>query len=188
MKSMSMEWFFPTPVGIFDLSHLVTDQVNKILQNIGYAQNDLVDGIRGTKDPSKIPELQFLYDEFQDCINEYSHNVGIKNSTIYESWMNILTMNGSVGVHRHYQSVVSGAYYPYVDDKSAPLVFVNTLDGYRMLDGDTEIQGTNSPYAGNVRKIEAQSGRLVLFPGWAQHYVPPNRTNMRITLSFNTKF
>jgi uncharacterized protein (TIGR02466 family) len=188
MKSKVTHWLFSTPVAVYDLSKFVTDEINTVLQGIGYTKNDLVDGIRGDKDPSKISELKPLYDEFQRCINHYSEEMGITNSYIYESWMNILSMNGSVGVHRHYDSIISGAYYPYVDDGSAPITFVSPTEGFRMLDVQHTRPDAQGTYTSNVQNIEAKTGQLVLFPGWVQHYVPPNKTNMRITLSFNTKY
>jgi len=188
MTMKVMNWLFPTPVAIYDLSHLVSENVNKVLQNIGYAHNDLVDGIRGVDDPSKMPELKHLYDEFQRCANEYSDTIGIERSYIFESWMNILTKQGSVGVHRHYSAVISAAYYPYVDTESAPIVFVSATEPYRMLDVQHTTKDASGQYTSNVHHVEAKTGQLVLFPGWLQHYVPPNKTDLRITLSFNTKY
>lgn len=183
-----MNWMFSTPIGVYDMSNLVTEQINSVLQTIGYTTNTLVDGIRGNADPSKIPELKPLYDEFHKYIKEYSHEIGLEESKIYESWMNILTLNGSVGVHRHYDSVISGAYYPYVDDNSAPIVFVSPTEGFRMLDVQKSTSTGTGVYTSNIFDVKAKTGQLVLFPGWLQHYVPPNKTNMRITLSFNTRF
>lgn len=188
MKPTVMNWWFATPVAVYDLSNFVSEDINKVLQSIGYTQNDLVDGIRGTQDPSKMPELKPLYDKFQECVNEYTDEIGIERTRIYESWMNILTMNGSVGVHRHYSSIVSAAYYPYVDEGSAPITFVSSIEGFRMLDVEHDNRKGHGKYTSNVQNIQSKTGQLVLFPGWLQHYVPPNKTNLRITLSFNTKY
>ena len=188
MTKKVVNWLFQVPVGIYDLSYLVTEDINKTLQGIGYTENDLVDGIRGNQDPSKMPELKHLYTEFQKYVDDYSAEIGIQTSYIYESWMNILTMNGSVGVHRHYESVISAAYYPYVDEGSAPIVFVSATEGYRMLDVQHTAPNAPGKYTSNVERVEAKTGQLVLFPGWLQHYVPPNKTNLRITLSFNAKY
>jgi len=187
MSPEVVEWLFPTPIAVYDLTKYVTDEVNYCLQNIGYSTNGLVEGIRGNQDPSKIKELKHLYDKFQECIDSYSQQIGIKTSYIHESWMNILSVNGSVGVHRHYDSVISGAYYPYVDDGSAPISFISSIEGFRMIDIQYSLDDSQ-PYTMNVHNIESKTGKLVLFPSWLQHYVPTNKTEMRITLSFNTKF
>jgi len=187
MNPEALEWLFPTPIAVYDLTECVTDEIDNALQKISYTTNSLVEGIRGTQDPSKIPQLKKLYEKFQECIDSYSKEIGIKRSYISESWMNILSVNGSVGVHRHYDSVISGAYYPYVDDGSAPIAFISSTEGFRMID----IQyctDDNKLYTANVHTIVSKTGKLVLFPSWLQHYVPTNKTEMRITLSFNTKF
>lgn len=189
MKPTVMNWFFPTPVAVYDLSEFVSEDVNTALQGIGYAENDLVEGIRGTKDPSKMPELKSLYDKFQECVDAYVTEIGLESGCrIYESWMNILTKHGSVGVHRHYSSVVSAAYYPYVDEGSAPITFVSSTEGFRMLDVEKDRHNGDGKYTSNVQNVQCKTGQLVLFPGWLQHYVPPNKTNLRITLSFNAKY
>lgn len=187
MKPDVFEWLFPTPIAVYDLTECVTDEINQSLQKIGYTTNGLVEGIRGTQDPSKIPELKGLYSKFQECIDSYSDQIGIARSHIYESWMNILSVNGSVGVHRHYDSIVSGAYYPYVDDNSAPIVFISPIEGFRMMDTQ-QCVGDDGTYTSNIRSIDSKTGKLVLFPSWLQHLVPTNKTQIRITLSFNTKF
>ena len=187
MSPEVIEWLFPTPIAVFDLTECVTDEIDNVLQKIGYTTNSLVEGIRGNQDPSKIPELKSLYGKFQECVNSYSAEIGIEHNYIYESWMNILFMNGSVGAHRHFDSVISGAYYPYVDEGSAPIIFNSPIEGYRMIDTQKCI-GDNGVYTSNVKSIDAKTGKLVLFPSWLQHYVPTNKTEMRITLSFNTKF
>lgn len=188
MKPTVMNWLFSTPVAVFDLFDFVTEEVNSTLQKIGYTTNELVDGIRGDSDPSKLEPLQPLYEAFQTCVDQFSKEIGIRNSKIFESWMNILGLNGSVGTHRHFGSVISGAYYPYVDKGSAPIMFINSVDGYRMIDVNAAISDYGTPYNSNIFSVQAVTGQLVLFPSWVQHYVPPNKTNMRITLSFNTKF
>jgi len=44
-------------------------------------------------------------------------------------------------------------------------------------------------YTGNEAVVEARAGRLVIFPAWLSHRVPPNRShNDRISVSFNVMF
>lgn len=188
MKKEQIKWLFPTPIQEYDLSEYLTSDMAKALVSVPRTDNSLVDGIRGETDPSQIPECKKLYEVFQLCIDEYSQNIGIQNSYIYESWMNILTFNGSVGVHRHYDSIISAAFYPHVEPNSAPLTFVNPLEGFRMMDTMAIIKNKYTRYVSNIESFEPFSGKLVLFPSWLQHYVPPNKSNLRVTLSFNTRF
>lgn len=187
MIQSGTHWLFAIPIGVYDLSEFVTDEINEALQDIGYTQNDLVDGIRGNIDPLGIPILTPLYTKFQQHCDEFSKDMGVAPSNIYESWMNILTLQGSVGVHRHYGSIISGAYYPYVDKGSAPITFVSSIEGQRMIDMPYSSKDHGTMYNSNVHNLASKTGQLVLFPSWVQHYVPPNKTNLRITLSFNTE-
>ncbi len=39
---------------------------------------------------------------------------------------------------------------------------------------------------GKIKKFYPSSGSLLLFPSWLDHHVEENKTNKRITVSFNT--
>ena len=90
--------------------------------------------------------------------------------------------NGSVNAHRHERSVISGAYYPKCEDESAPLIFESPLQPYQMNMNNIR-QG---PYNQYFLDFNPQPGLLVLFPSWLRHSVPPNRSDKRYTISFNT--
>lgn len=187
MEKKNIQWLFSTPVQEYNLSEYLTEDVARVLQSIQRSSNDLVDGIRGEENPQNIPECAELYKVFQKCVDEYSTSIGIRTSYICESWMNILTKGGSVGVHRHYNSVISAAFYPYVEPNSANLVFVSPLEAFRSMDAHAS-NSNFGKYTSNVCAMEPYTGKLVLFPSWLQHYVPPNKSNLRVTLSFNTRF
>ena len=186
MKVDEIKWLFPTPILEFNLQEYLTPEISKSLINMGKTDNGLVDGIRGDTDPKKLPQCKGLYEIFQECVDDYSTQIGIKTSFVFESWMNILTKGGSVGVHRHYDSVISAAFYPYVEAGSADLIFISPVEGFRMMDANAT--NSNGKYAPNVSMISPVTGKLVLFPSWIQQYVPPNKSNLRVTLSFNTRF
>ena len=188
MNCNEMQWLFPTPILEFDLQEYLTPEISKSLINMDRIENSLVEGIRGNTDPKNLPECKKLYEIFQHCVDEYSKQIGIKTSYIYESWMNILTKSGSVGAHRHYYSVISAAFYPYVEPGSADLIFISPVEGFRMIDANATNSNENGKYSSNASTTSPATGKLVLFPSWIQHYVPPNKSNLRVTLSFNTRF
>tara|TARA_Y100000004_G_scaffold62660_1_gene70194 strand:+ start:324 stop:923 length:600 start_codon:yes stop_codon:yes gene_type:complete len=125
-------------------------------------------------------ELKPLMIKIQECINEYirPHEELIKKKilepvVISSSWFNILGKGQRVERHRHVESwsdrngsVVSGAYYPYVDPNSAPLIFTFPQ--------------------GKTITMPCASGSLVIFPSWVDHHTIENKTDKRITVSFNT--
>lgn len=186
MESHTMQWIFPTPIMEFNLSPFTNAQITEALTSTRASKNSAVRGIRSATNPADLPALAPLYQVFQQCVNEYSRQLGLRPNRIVSSWVNILSVGGSVDIHRHHGSIVSGAFYPQVQPNSAPLIFVSPLDGYRMMDSQKFV--THTPYAENAHHVSSETGKLVLFPSWLQHYVPPNNSELRITLSFNTQF
>lgn len=187
MQANKMQWLFSTPIMEFNLAHLTNYQIVQILMSMQPSTNSAVRGIRGAKNPIELPELRSLYDGFQQCVDVYSQELGLAPNRITSSWMNILHKGGSVDIHRHHDSIVSGAFYPHVNVNSSNLIFLSPLDGYRMMDS-SRFSSHASSYAGNAHHVSAETGKLVLFPSWLQHYVPQNDSDLRITLSFNTQF
>jgi hypothetical protein len=115
---------------------------------------------------TKIKELMI---DIQLSINDYVTNLELKPTLLSSSWFNILYKGGVVEKHQHADSwdnkessVVSGAYYPYVEENSCPLLF-----------GDGSIK-------------ESFNGLLIIFPSWLEHWTTPNQSSKRITVSFNT--
>jgi len=126
--------------------------------------------------------LTNLWKTIQECVDIYTQHLGVDYTLISTSWFNSLYQNGQVDAHRHERSIVSGAYYPYVDGGSAPLVFENP----------NQVNFMNYSALGltdyNRYELECypKTGLLCLFPSWMRHHVPSNTTEKRYTVSFNT--
>lgn len=186
MKPQESFWLFPTPVFTYDLSEHVTEHLQQIVYKSESDLNSLVDGTRSKLIPHTDYNFKDLFEKIQQCIDDFSDQIGLSRSTVYDSWANILKENGQVGAHRHYGSIVSGAFYIDVEPGSAPIIFVSPTEGFRMAD----MQVTASyekQYTPNVHYIQPTTGQLVLFPSWVEHYVGLNKTTNRVTISFNTK-
>jgi uncharacterized protein (TIGR02466 family) len=186
MEYSKFKLLFSTPIMEFNLASSINPAIIKVLTEMEGSTNNAVHGVRGSQDPSRLPELKSLYAIFQECVNLYCQELGLTPNRIESSWVNILYKGGAVDIHRHHNSIVSGAFYPHVNSNSSSLVFVSPLDGYRMMDSSRFVR--NTEYAGNIHVVPTETGKLVLFPSWLQHYVPPNNSDLRITLSFNTQF
>ena len=118
------------------------------------------------------PKLKDLLVDVQLSINDYLKTLTLPPTMLSSSWFNILYKGGSVEKHQHADSwdnkessVVSGAYYPYVEENSCPLIFENEDENYESI---------------------PTSGMMVMFPSWLSHYTKPNQSSKRITVSFNT--
>jgi hypothetical protein len=168
----------------FNLSNYNDDTISVIEESIT-GEYHLVSGLSSYKIDREFlfkETLKPLMIKIQECINEYirTHEAyefdyasELEASVISSSWFNILGKGHKVDRHRHVESwddregsVVSGAYYPYVDEGSAPLVF--TFPERKVIE------------------MPCSSGSLVIFPSWLDHHTLENKTDKRVTVSFNT--
>ena len=160
----------------FNLSKYNEECLN-VIDNSVVGKYHLVSGLSSYEVDKEFlfkKELKPLMIKIQECINEYVRpHEKLEASVISSSWFNILGKGHKVGRHRHVDSwdvrdgsVASGAYYPYVDEHSAPLIFTFP--------------------EGKVVKMPPKSGSLVIFPSWLDHHTEENETDRRITVSFNT--
>lgn len=102
------------------------------------------------------PQLLDLRSVLQECCLVYNNRAQLDLS-----WFNIMGKGSSIKAHMHEGSFASGAYYPYVEENSCPLMFENGVS------------------------ITPQIGLLILFPGMLEHKTMPNQSEKRITVSFN---
>tara|TARA_R100000458_G_C8255211_1_gene231424 strand:+ start:339 stop:914 length:576 start_codon:yes stop_codon:yes gene_type:complete len=176
---------FPTPVSKYDLSFLDLDKIYKIIEEIEVVPHDLL----GDSDSSYGSEftilyddrLKFLKDELDNCLQDYTQRVGLQDTQIVRSWYNHMSAGKSIKPHRHEGSVVSGAFYLKVDDKSVPLRFKSPAYPNKMLD----IFEVPNQYACPLFDLKPVIGQLVLFPSWLEHETDPE-CGERVVISFNT--
>jgi len=176
---------FPTPVSRYDLSFLDLDKISEIVKQVKGEPHDLL----GDSDSSHNTEfsilynekLKFLKEELDKCLQEYTQRVGLENVEIVRSWYNNMTTGERIRLHRHEGSVISGAFYPKVDDKSVPLKFKSPILSHKMIDMYLTPTQYGCPFFDN----KPTNGQLVLFPGWLEHEAEPE-CGERIVISFNT--
>ena len=143
---------------------------------------------KGTTSSRQVENLLHI-NEFEDMrktiegrVDEYCNDAGLEPVEIGKSWINHQVQEGYVASHRHELSIVSGAYYPIVENGSASIVFESPIRTPRM----SEIHNKATDYTADKMEFEPKSGMLILFPSWLYHYSLPNKTDKRITISFNT--
>lgn len=130
-----------------------------------------------------LPEFTKLKRDIENCLNDYTRTLGMEGVELTKSWFNIQEADGHVNEHRHDLSIVSGAYYPYVDEGSAPIVFRNPNLGPKM----SEVHDRVTEFTADIMEFHPRSGMLVLFPSWLYHRSYRNKTEKRLTISFNTR-
>ena len=124
---------------------------------------------------------------FWDCIAEmrYNYKLYCDGFEISLMWSNFAPAGSGFGhpLHRHPMSYLSAVYYitdgapTYFEDPCTPRTS-DTLDVF-MHDKMTSDWGINE-------KIDAEPGKLILFPSWLKHYSGRQLDNFdRWTISFN---
>ena len=146
----------------YDLSFLNLENILKILQSTQTREHGLVgDGISSYNYGMPIleyPELFGLKAIIQKYLKEY-HPKPLK---IINSWFNTMNVGDKLKIHKHEESIVSGAFYINVGDNSVPLIF-------------------------STQQVKPKNGLLVLFPSEMEHYTEPER-EQRTVMSFNTEY
>jgi uncharacterized protein (TIGR02466 family) len=187
----SIEKIFPTTVMRFDLnshSHYsrMLDVVNKTKTEWHAIMKDSESTYNEATSNRWLDKLGLepIKESLEDCVQEYCLTYGLPELVITNSWMNRVGINGAVRPHRHEVSVLSGAFYPIADPGSAPLVFKNPLQVYKMY----EYAAQETMYNAAMMEIPCEQGSLVLFPSWIEHFTNENTTKNRVTISFNTSY
>jgi uncharacterized protein (TIGR02466 family) len=190
---------FPTLVQVhcFD-NHPANDGMMKVIENcketaswpkdVGHGRTsamyyDPIGKVHRNTNCLDEPEFAKLKRDIENRLVDYTRTVGIAGVELTKSWFNIQEAEGYVAEHRHDISIVSGAYYPYVDEGSAPIVFRNPILGPKM----SERPERNTEFSTDGMEFFPKTGMLVLFPSWLYHRTYFNKTKKRITISFNTR-
>lgn len=185
---------FPTPVWKVDFEPEIHESLNAlILRNL-----DEMAVERPPARPGATLQTNnnlHTFDEFvplTECINDASGaaleylRIDYSNFEITGCWVNINPVGSSHPAHTHPNNYLSGVYY------------VQTMDGAdKILLGDPRPQASvvrpptteQTPFSGNEVSLEVIEGRMLIFPAWLNHSVPPNQGNRdRISVSFNIMF
>ena len=129
-------------------------------------------------------ELKKIRTFFETKLNKFATEVlqCTNKFVITQSWLNRAGKGRSHHTHSHFNSIVSGVWYPYTNEKLPPIQFFR--------DRDATVEVTTSSYNhfnNDSFLFPAKSGELLLFPSTMRHNVPPNKyEEKRISLSFNT--
>jgi len=117
-------------------------------------------------------------------VKAFTKQVGIdmSNLKLGRSWFNIQKRGSTIMQHNHRRSVISGAFYIYADKDAAPITFANPLMAHKMHEPTI---GGSTDYDVEFLNVPAETGKLVMFPSWLEHYVGYNNSDMRVTVSFN---
>ena len=141
-------------------------------------------------DTLTIPNDQIgkLVDAIVARVDSLRPELGIKKeSRIYLNnlWININPPGSFNRPHVHPECIFAGVYYVAVPPGSGSISFKHPATAQQYHTPDDLIDEFNA-YSAASWAVDPEPGKLVIFPGWLEHYVEPNLSNgERISIAFN---
>ena len=126
-----------------------------------------------------LPELSSL---MLTCLSTYARYNNQIAPIIDDSSYTIMHKGSKVQRHRHEGSAISGTLFVNAPEGSNGLAFANPTIPHRM----AERQQTPGQDYGHLQEVE--SGDLLIYPSWMEHFVPAIDCDYRTTISFNSHY
>lgn len=128
-------------------------------------------------------QLSGLIQNITEAVWQYQERIGQREPMpldMLESWYNIYSEGGYMSEHEHPSAVISGVYYHRANpEHGGSLWFRNPNIAQRLNNWPAMCL---SEYLED--SVPAETGRLVLFPGWLTHSVG-TVSSEKISISFN---
>ena len=190
---MELHALFPTPVAVIDLKRyfdwqdlyqyckeLKDDDMTRIEKH-GLQTGD---GVSTYTSPLCIldhDKFALVRAKIDEAVRTFTNAIGVDRLQLGRSWFNIQKELATTQQHNHKMSVVSGALYLHAEN-TTPITFRTPLMSHKI--GMPE-QGGFGEFDAENFNVSAETGKLVLFPSWLEHYVGAVTTSERCVLSFN---
>jgi uncharacterized protein (TIGR02466 family) len=181
---MNIISLFPTAVGLFDLGRAFTEEELSVIMSEEKYPN-MGNCTSKYRYVLQRPELKSLHDFVQGSITNYFNNIiaPSKDVSLYvtQSWINYSEKGQWHHAHEHPNSILSGVFYIQTDETDKIFFEKNT---YEQITFPTENWNL---YNSKTWWVEANLGRLIIFPSSLRHHVDPVLTDhTRVSMSFNT--
>ena len=105
---------------------------------------------------------------------------------VTDCWANINSPGSYNRKHTHFNSMLSGVYYPSVPDKSGHIVFTDPrIQAYVISLPVTK----KTTFTSRQIRRTPRTGEFILFPSWLEHSVDANESEEeRVSVAFNVFF
>ena len=189
---MYTEYFFPTPIYIFDVpnAHLLNDALEKNIVSWANSEKGLVktnvNGWHSETNMHMKPEYKDLVTILHEAQREiYNKELLAGNPVLGNMWANINYKGGFNRPHVHPNCLFSGVYYIKTPEHCGHLKFEDPRPGRQLVMPAQKEGPLPSEYWREVH-YKPIAGRLIMFPFWLNHMVEANESNdIRISVSFN---
>lgn len=120
---------------------------------------------------------------FSEMFSIYSFEEG--DIKISNSWININPKHSYNLQHSHVGSLLSAVYYVQSEEDMGEIVFLNpspTISHHLSFFNFKK----KTPINSETWSLQPQTGQLIVFPSWMEHYVMPNLSDKdRISIAIN---
>jgi uncharacterized protein (TIGR02466 family) len=129
----------------------------------------------------RYPELESIVNA---CCSNYCYTHSLEHIELDDSWYTIMNKGSKIQRHRHEGSVLSGTIFVNVPEDTYGLAFANPTIPHRMMERQNATHESTT-YA-HLEQVE--TGDVLIYPSWMEHFVPKIECDYRATISFNTAY
>ena len=179
----------PTAIYKNKISTTINELQNKFLTDLSVS----FVGLSENMDVLNSSVFSDLKKEVQSHIKWYETNICGFNDEMYleitDSWYRETTSQQNHPLHNHPNSLISGVIYLNVPDQPGNHCGINFETNHHIFPGfNFEYRpGQDTKYNLRSMHIPVESGDIILFPSWIDHYVTKNLSqHPRKIISFNT--
>ena len=186
---MIREEFFPTSIYGKDVrlnNQELAQHIIKWSQQDEGLNKTNVKGWHSQTDMHTKPEYKALADELFIFMKDIWKEEWLdKEPVLGNMWANINYQGGYNRPHVHPNALFSGAYYIKPPPNCGQLICTDPRPGIQTV-MPSRVKGTPPKHLWRECHLEVKEGRIIIFPAWLWHSVPPSESNdIRISVSFN---
>jgi len=188
---MTIYTLFPVQILVRDVTAAQRQQIDQQIQSrfhdLEFHSDQARHMVRTTYNNHRVndiadQDLSALAEIITESANHYAASPNSREPLVlFESWFNCYDTGGYMSDHEHPGCRVSGIYYLQAEEGSGDLWFRNPNP--LMLN---HIWPSNSQPTLSAERVPAQTGRLILFPGWLTHSVSTCK-GTKISIAFNLR-
>lgn len=165
-------------------SEIDIDNVKK--NNQGSMRGDGICSYVDKRDLHMSEQFQPLKKFIEDHAKVYWHEIGYNNyytPKVIEMWANVYKKDSFIDIHNHAPRAMTSSFYLNKKPGIGNLVFENPLS--TLLKHQPYYIDKQNYHTLFEQQIDAESGDLIIFPGWLNHKTLPNATEDRIMIGTN---
>ena len=136
-----------------------------------------------------------FYIKLHQILDEIHLALGFSKNTkqqFQEAWVNVDSNERTSLPHTHPASDFICVYYPYVEQGSGNLEFINPNSAIEYIfpqSRENTIIDTHNLFNSKIWQVVPENNLLVIFPSWLHHYVRQGNSNTtRMSIALNSKF